>query len=587
MKLTNINYKSIDDLNKNLNISTLNGDKTVIQVFSGLASEKEIKQIQAIIKNKNTNIPFIGSSTAGEIYEGAVFENTINVSIMEFEETTINQGFFIHEDDAELGKQLASTLFNEKTKVSILFIDGLTTNGNDVIDGISSINNTIPLAGGMAADNGQLVKTFIFDNNGVYAKGCVAISLDSDVLDVLTEYQLNWQPIGQTMTVTKAEKNRLFEINDITASDIYQKYLGKNVADNLPFSASEFPLLKIEKEGLEICRVCIARFEEDGSLLTVGNFEEGDKVRFAFGNIDLIVNSTQKNIEKYQSFQPEVIFAYNCTSRKSFLQSEVATELSPLNKIATNIGFFTYGEIFHKKNKNSLLSLSLTLLGLSESKNSNPRKTVANTYEQRKDKKNINTNKHFLILDALTHLTNSVILELEETKKKLKEQASKDYLTGLYNRRYFHKIAYDFMSLSKRKTKPFAVIMLDIDKFKNINDTYGHSAGDDIIKTLADLLSTFSRKSDIISRYGGEEFALLLPFTDKNNAYTVAEKIRVAVEKQKVHMNDGTTIQFTISLGVDQILNTDTSINQSIDRADKALYLAKNSGRNKVIMNES
>ena len=133
----------------------------------------------------------------------------------------------------------------------------------------------------------------------------------------------------------------------------------------------------------------------------------------------------------------------------------------------------------------------------------------------------------------------------------------------------------------------FSVIMLDIDKFKNINDTYGHGVGDDVIKILSKILLETTRKSDIVSRFGGEEFALLLPFTDKDSAFIIAEKIRSTVQNKKIIINDGKIIQFTISLGVDLILNTDENIELSLNRADSALYIAKESGRNKVIINKN
>jgi len=523
MNVTNTHYSTINDLAKNLNISNLDTHKTLIQVFSGLISEIEIKEIQSIIKNKNNKIIFIGSTTAGEIYEGAVQENSINVSIIEFNETTVKQAYFIDENDYNLGVKIANTLFTKNTKATILFIDGLQTNGNDVINGISSVNSTVPLAGGMAGDNGYFKNTFIFDNNGVYSKGSVAVSFNSEILNVFTQYQLNWQPIGQIMTVTKVDKNRLYEINGISASEIYRKYLGDKVGNNLPFSAIEFPLLKIKDDGLEICRSFIHQFE-DGSLLTIGNLEVGDKVRLAFGNVDLVLNSTKRNIIEYQSFQPEAIFVYSCTARRAFLQSQIIAELNPLNKIAPNIGFFTYGEIYHKNNKNSFLNISLTILALTE-QDSKDIPIDESVFDEVENKKNFLKNKHFLALDALTNLSNTVISELEEAKQQLKELANRDYLTGLYNRRYFNEISQDFMNISKREKRAFSVIMLDIDKFKNINDTYGHSVGDDRV------------------------------------------------------------IQFTISLGVDLILNRDENIGQSLNRADSALYIAKETGRNKVVIN--
>jgi diguanylate cyclase (GGDEF)-like protein len=583
MKITNNNYLSIDDLHKNLDLSNLDPKQTLIQVFSGLVLEDEVKQIQSIIKNKNNKVMFIGTTTAGEIFQGDIIDKSINISIIEFDNTQINNGYFIDQDDINLGKKIAKSLFSNNTKAAIIFMDGIHTNGNDVLDGISSINSSIPISGGLAGDNGYLVNTFIFDNNGVYSKGAVGVCLNSDILNVFTQYELNWQAIGSTMTVTKVHKNRLYEINGINVSEIYKKYLGDKVGNNLPYSATEFPLLKIEDDGLEVCRVFTQQFE-DGSLLTIGNLEVGDKVRFAFGNIDLVLNNTKNNINKYQSFNPEVMFIYSCAARKTFLQSEIIAELQPLNNIAPNIGFFTYGEIYHKNNKNSLLNISLTILGLSEnivSKDNNQNSDI----KEKKDyfEHNFMTNKHYLVLDALTNLTNTVISELQEVQQQLKDQANRDYLTGLYNRRYFNTVSQDIIYISKRQKEPICVIMLDIDKFKNINDTYGHSIGDEVIKVLSNILEDTTRKSDIVSRYGGEEFAILLPFTNKEGAYKIAQKIRKAVENNKINIEDDKVIQFTISIGIDYVKEIDTNVEVALSRADEALYIAKETGRNKVV----
>ena len=585
MKATNTTYKNLAQLHNNLDLSNLNPEKTLLQIFTGLVTESEIKEIQSVLKEKNSEIVYLGSTTAGEIDGGAVEERSIVISIMEFENTTFKQAYFIDENNYNLGVKIASSLFTDTSKAMILFIDGLHTNGSDVVDGISSINNTIPLAGGMAGDNGGFVETFVFDRSGVYNKGAVAVSLNSDFLNVFTDYQFNWQAIGQEMTVTKAEKNRLYEIDGLNASEVYRKYLGDKVGDNLPFSAVEFPLLKIEEDGFEICRTFVHQFEEDGSLLTIGNLEVGDNVKLAFGNVDLILSSTKKSVKKCQDFYPEAIYTYSCTARRSFLQSEVVTELEPLSNIAPTCGFFTYGEIFHKNRKNSLLNVTLTIFALSEQKFKTT-DSVKRTDSSDVAEKNFITNKHFLVLDALTHLSNTVIEELEETQYKLKELASKDYLTNLYNRRYFNEISQGILELAQRENKPCSVLMVDIDTFKNINDMYGHSVGDRVIKELGSLLIKHTRDSDIVARFGGEEFALLFPLTTVDGAFTIAEKLRTTVANKEIIIDNGVSLKFTISIGIDLINNSDENkLCKALDRADKALYIAKETGRNKTVKN--
>ncbi|WP_320035678.1 diguanylate cyclase [Halarcobacter sp.] len=172
--------------------------------------------------------------------------------------------------------------------------------------------------------------------------------------------------------------------------------------------------------------------------------------------------------------------------------------------------------------------------------------------------------------------------ELEESKKKLEILANKDHLSDLYNRRPLFEISNKLISLAKRDNSDISVLLFDIDKFKVINDIYGHKAGDEVIKSFAKLLKRDRRSSDIVARVGGEEFVILQPATKKEDAYKVAQEIRKKVENLEV-ISDDKTIKFTVSCGVDSLIKEDTRLDELIARADKKLYEAKNTGRNKVI----
>jgi len=410
MKVKNQSFKSIKELEDKLDMSSLDPSKTLIQVFSGYVKEDEIKKIQAILTAKNKDAKFIGTTTAGEIYNGEVKNKSITLSIVEFEDTLVEYGLFDDKDDFHLGVKVAKNMFKSHSKAAILFISGLLTNGEDVVDGISSVNSSVVLAGGMSGDNGNFIDTFVFDSKYIKKSACAVAVLNSEVLNIINDYQLNWQPFGKVMKVTKVEKNRLYEVDGITVAELYRKYLGDNVANRFPMSATEFPLIKTGDE-VEICRAFSHVFD-DGSVLTIGNLEVGDDVRFAVGNVDLIVNQTKEFMDNYFQVQPEVIFNYSCAGRISFLQSNVEIELKPFNDIAPTVGFFSYGEIMNKNRKNFLLNYSLTFLGLSETD-----KKIQKKKKNSDEKKfNLFEDKHFIVIDALTHLSNTVIKELDNSK---------------------------------------------------------------------------------------------------------------------------------------------------------------------------
>jgi diguanylate cyclase (GGDEF)-like protein len=188
---------------------------------------------------------------------------------------------------------------------------------------------------------------------------------------------------------------------------------------------------------------------------------------------------------------------------------------------------------------------------------------------------------------TLEQLVKDRTKELEIAKEKLTTMANKDPLTNLYNRRYFTDIASNIQELAKRNNEPLSALMIDIDRFKNINDTYGHDVGDDVIVNIANILLQHTRKSDIVVRFGGEEFVILLPNTNIDGAAKIAEKIRVNIENQTIKLDENSTIKTTVSIGVSQCSNSNNlNIENLIKRTDVALYEAKRSGKNKVVIYE-
>ncbi len=173
-------------------------------------------------------------------------------------------------------------------------------------------------------------------------------------------------------------------------------------------------------------------------------------------------------------------------------------------------------------------------------------------------------------------------MELEDKNQQLEQLAFIDPLTGLFNRRYFEEQLRSEIARLRRYGNESCIAIMDIDHFKRINDNYGHPAGDQLLIAIALLLNQHLRKVDILSRWGGEEFIILLPNTSLDAGEAVTEKIRQIIEKEQFAIGDY-ILQITVSFGVAQIINeSKDAFEHSYIRADRALYHAKQNGRNRV-----
>ncbi len=176
----------------------------------------------------------------------------------------------------------------------------------------------------------------------------------------------------------------------------------------------------------------------------------------------------------------------------------------------------------------------------------------------------------------------SAALEYYDEQKRLREMAMRDGLTGLYTHNLLLELLGKECSKAWRYKTPMAFLMIDIDYFKMVNDTYGHRIGDKILRLVADILQANSRRSDIVGRYGGEEFGIVLQDISFDNAWLVCERIRRAVADFEYRI-DGKSISVTVSIGMafkePEIL---ADLEEMIAIADKALYQAKNNGRNRT-----
>jgi len=425
VKTFNIIYTDLYNLKRFISINNLQNHKNILlQIFTGICEKDFIVELVDYIKNLLPHIQIIGTTTSGEILEGNSLKLSTVLSFSIFEKTTIKTYYTSCVDDSyKMGKNLIKQFdFKKEPKVAITFADGLSTNGEEYLKSFNEYNENLIVAGGLAGDNEAFVKTIVFTQDKVLENGSVVALLFNDDLIVHTQASFGWENIGKTMRITKSKKNVVYEIDGIKALDIYAKYLGDDIADLLPKTGIEFPLI-IKRDNLNIPRAVIGRNSDD-SLVFAGNLKEGDRVTFGYGNVETILEYSDKIAVNKGFCCSESIFIYSCMARLALMQESIKEEMKALANITNVSGFFTYGEFYTniKTKKNELLNQTMTILSLSENK----------------DKKNLNlknitkaSRKNNLTLKALSTLISQTSKEIEEVNQSLKERVAKEIKENL------------------------------------------------------------------------------------------------------------------------------------------------------------
>ena len=469
-------------------------DRLLIQVFLGIPTQEAVEEIQKLLHERFPQAQILGTTTDGAIMGSeAVEEGKTLLAFTQFEQTRL-RGTLVETEDgdcAKTGERIAEELVGEQTRVIIAFTDGLHTNGENFLRGFDRHSPNVTVAGGMAGDNGRLQKTFVFTATEWTSDGAVAAALDNPTLTVYSRYNFDWIPVGKQMRVTKSQGNRIYEIDDEPAYEIYARYLGQEVAQRLPASGIEFPLI-LDRPEATVGRA-VTRTFSDGSLSFAGNITEGESIRFGVGNTELIHQNSIENARELNDRPIESIFVYSCMARRHFLGAGVKAELLPLQSLAPTCGFFTYGEFFHSKGETELLNQSMTILALSESDEKRhatiDEQTILRSIEQDRFK-------------ALAHLSNTVSRELESLNRRLErrieektnkilQQAYTDRLTGLPNRL---KLIHNLQEATGKY-----IVLIDIDNFTSLNDFFGFRVGDFVLKSLGERIDRYldRREADL------------------------------------------------------------------------------------------
>lgn len=551
----------------------------LVQIYCAEANQQQINAITAVIAGKFPNAVVVGATTIGEVAHGRLVTKQTVIGFTFFESSDVNVIAKASStgDEQRLGAELARSIKQNYSDVAgiLLLATTLSVDAAALLKGIESTRGHYPVFGGGAGDYSSSNTSLVFSEAEQFEQGVVVVVFCGADLHIESSSYLGWQPLSHSMCVTKIDGLDVQYVDDNPAFAVYQRYLDISKDDAFIFNALEFPFL-LERNGHILARVPVAS-GKDGSLRFVADIREGEAFRIGYGDIDLILENSKKLHKRMAQFDPQAIFLYTCSCRRFLMQESVELETLPLETIAPTFGFYTYGE-FYGASQLSLLNAAMVAVGLREGPKNNRSMSKQDaallTPAEQGDPL---ANQHARVVSRLMRFIKVVSAELEASIKDATKLSVTDQLTQLANRLQLDQVLEQQVKLASRYGASLSIILLDMDYFKQVNDSFGHLAGDKVLVRVAQTIMANIRDVDIAGRWGGEEFFIITPNTDINSAALLAEKLRQVLAS----ITCPTVGSNTASFGVSGFVPGDNP-ETLVLRADTALYAAKKAGRNRV-----
>lgn len=504
-----------------------------------------------------------GLTTAGGIEDGQMNTGKTILSFMAFDESPVE---VLH--------------YNMKDLRAVEILETqLTGNVEPFLDAISALPPSVAIFGGGADTDDLNQPSYIFDKEAIMNEGFV-IMLFRGTVKVLTRSVLGWQPLGRQVTITAMDGNMVIKELDHIAVNFYEKYLKIDPSVDFDKKTLSFPLV-VEKDGVELARLPMS-CRKDGSLVFNIALHVGDKLRMAYGDPNEIINGSRRVLGRIRDFGPQGMLLFSCVVRRYYLKDDVNQILSAYERITPAAGGYTRGEIDRIEGHVYTMNMNLVSAAFREETKDHKR-TIADITGDPSHMENdpaLNLDDSLSTVQCLASFITVTSKELSDAYQKLAFVAGHDSLTDLLNRGRIEWVLRHLIEDTNKTHHTFSAIMIDIDSFKHINDTYGHSVGEDVLIRLADIMKNGVRPTDYAGRWGGDEFVILLPDTDIDQSEKVADRMRRNFAEADI-LPDGKAV--TASFGVTTSYEGET-LESFYRRMDSALYTAKGAGKNQVIL---
>lgn len=492
----------------------------LISIYTHWNKPETIREMIRLFCDAFPEAEIAGMTTAGGIENGRMRLHQTIVTIQFFEKSDVHTAIydFSKEPMETLGERaLADCQKEADLSAVLLFMTQQYYDFEPFLSALDRLPKNISICGGYAHTYRNEEGIYVFTKTAILSRGILLITFSGGV-KVMTQSVMGWQPLGRTMTITAMDGPLVIRsLDHEPAAYFYQKYL-----HSTDFGKSEllFPLVRTADHVQLSILPLEAR--SDGALQTNVISHVGDQVQMAYGDPDQVILSSREALGHIERFAPEGMLLISVCFREGE---------APLVNTAK------------KHHTPVVLGEALSTV------------------------------------QRLATFITETTKELAETQKQLSFAASHDSFTGLLNHGSIEKMLCRCHEDASARQLAFSALMIDLDTFKHINDTFGHNKGDEVIREVAAIMKRMIRPTDFAGRWGGDEFVIILPGTSLANARIVANRLQQAF--QTIQLPDHSFL--TASIGC-TTASPDETEQTFYKRMDDALYLAKEGGRNRIIL---
>lgn len=546
------------------------GSSLLISVFTSYTKAEGLQEMVDALSLSFPEAEISGMTSSVCIEQGVNRTEKIIILFEVFKKTYIHTICLDHAPGKE--EAVGWAVMGEINKISrpLCGIEILASQSDDRFSDFSPFLNVLthelpgalPVWGALADSQTWPNHTYVFSKKYISTAGLI-LRIYTGEISILLKHVLGFRPLSRPLTVTAMDGPMIIkELDHKPAVYYYDKYIH---TPDFQEQSLPFPLL-LMADGYVHAHLPQGRTPDGGILFNI-RCTVGTEMRLSYGDPELMLAETKKIWEQMQAFGGESAHILSCAARYQFLNKNLGDVLANYNNLTPSFGIYAHGEIYRAGQRLVAAHLTGNVAVFREAAEA-ARKDVS--YNP------VHLTRHMSHLLQMATFVSTAMKELEETRDALQFAATHDSLTGLFHRGAMEKYLGQCMKNYTESSLPLSAIMIDLDHFKEINDTYGHSIGDAVIHALADLMKKHTAGRGYTGRWGGDEFLIILP----GAALPMAEDLAIHMKEdlyQAPILPDGAPVSASFGVTIARPGELEQSFYK---RVDNALYASKENGKN-------